>query len=427
MPSHRARRRLFVLQYSLNSVGAIRMRVLVINAGSSSVKFCLFDVRGQRAGTSDDMNAEVTGAVSGLNGAPVWRLRRAGSMEQSGSLAGVCHEDAFRWLFDQLRDEKTDAVGHRVVHGGERFRTPVLIDGAVMSALETLNELAPLHNPACLAGIRAARLALGQQFPMVAVFDTAFHRTMPAAASRYALPGDLARRHSVMRYGFHGIAHFSMARQYALHARREPAGTRLITFQLGNGCSVTAVKGGQSVETSMGFSPLEGLVMGTRCGDLDPAVVGYLARRERVDQDHVEQWLNEQSGLLGLSGLSSDMGVLLRAAAETGHEGAKLAIAVFCHRARKYLGAYLAVLGGADAIIFGGGIGERAPAIRARICEGFEWCGIRLDHARNESAITVPSGGLMQIGADGAPVQVCVAGVDEEAEIARETVRCLGS
>ena len=403
------------------------MRVLVINAGSSSVKFCLFDVSGQRAGKSEGLEAAVTGAVSGLNGAPMWRLRRAGSEEQSGSLPEARHEDAFRWLFDQLREDKADAVGHRVVHGGERFRTPVLMDGAVMPVLETLTELAPLHNPACLAGIRAARLALGQQFPMVAVFDTAFHRTLPAAAARYALPEDLARRHGVMRYGFHGIAHFSMARQYAVHARRELTGTRLITFQLGNGCSVTAIRDGQSVDTSMGFSPLEGLVMGTRCGDLDPAVVGYLARREHVDQDQVERWLNEQSGLLGLSGLSSDMEVLLRAAAETGHKGAKLAIAVFCHRARKYLGAHLAVLGGADAVIFGGGIGERAPAIRAWICEGFEWCGIRLDAARNESAITVPSGGLMQIGADGAPVQVCVAGVDEEAEIARETVRCLGS
>jgi acetate kinase len=402
------------------------MRVLVINTGSSSVKFCLFEVSGQRAGKSVGLEAAVTGAVSGLNDAPVWRLRRAGSMEQSGSLPGAGHEDAFRWLFDHLRENKAEAVGHRVVHGGERFHEPVLVDEAVEAALEPLNELAPLHNPACLAGIRAARHALGRQFPMVAVFDTAFHRTLPAAVSRYALPDGLVRRHGVMRYGFHGIAHSSTARQYAVYTRRELTGTRLITFQLGNGCSVTAIKDGQSVETSMGFSPLEGLVMGTRCGDLDPAVVGYLARREGVDQDQVERWLNEQSGLLGLSGLSSNMEVLLRAAADTGHEGAKLAIDVFCHRARKYLGAYLAVLGGADAVIFGGGIGERAPAIRARICEGFEWCGIRLDAARNASAVTVPSGGLMPIGADGAPVQVCVAGVDEEAEIARETVRCLG-
>jgi acetate kinase len=403
------------------------MRVLVINAGSSSVKFCLCDVPGRRAGTSGGMEVAVRGSVSGLNGTPVWRLRRAGSMEQSGSLPGAGHEDAFRWLFDQLREDKAEAVGHRVVHGGERFHEPVPVDEAVEAALEPLNELAPLHNPACLAGIRAARHALGRQFPMVAVFDTAFHRTLPAAASRYALPDGLVRRHGVMRYGFHGIAHFSMARQYASHAGRTLAGTRLITFQLGNGCSVTAIKDGQSVETSMGFSPLEGLVMGTRCGDLDPAIVGYLARREGVDQDQVERWLNEQSGLLGLSGLSSDMEVLLRAAADTGHEGAKLAVDVFCHRARKYLGAYLAVLGGADAVIFGGGIGERAPAIRARICEGFEWGGLRLNQARNASAVAAQPGVLLPIGADGSPMQVFVAGVDEEAELAVETVRCLES
>jgi len=262
---------------------------------------------------------------------------------------------------------------------------------------------------------------------MVAVFDTAFHQTMPAVAKTYALPYELASRHRIHRYGFHGIAHTSLAEGYAAFTGKSLSDTRIITLQLGNGCSVTAIAGGKSVETSMGFTPLEGLVMGTRSGDLDPSVVTFLAQKEKVDVSEVERWLNEESGLLGLSGRTNDMRELLQAATEEDNERAKLAIDVFCYRARKYIGAYLAVLGGAEAIIFGGGIGEASPDIRAMICEGMEWCGLRLNSARNKAAIGLQPGQVTQISEDGSPLKVYVVPADEETWIARETVKCLQS
>ena len=260
-------------------------------------------------------------------------------------------------------------MGHRVVHGGERFVSPVQLTDTMLSELEALNELAPLHNPAALQGIRAARSLLGPDVPMVAVFDTAFHASMPPHASTYALPRELAERHHARRYGFHGIAQESMLRGYSAMTGIAADRATLITLQLGNGCSAAAIRNGRSVDTSMGFSPLEGLVMGTRSGDLDPTLVGYLARREKVDAAEVEQWLNTRSGLLGVSGLSSDMRDLLREAPR--QPAAALAVELFCYRAWKVRGR---LPGGArrrgDAIVFGGGIGEHAPAIRARIAEG---------------------------------------------------------
>ncbi len=285
--------------------------------------------------------------------------------------------------------------------------------------------MAPLHNPACLAGIRGANATLGDRVPMVAVFDTAFHQTMPAVAKTYALPHEMASRHGIHRYGFHGIAHASLADGYAKFKGNAPSDIRIITLQLGNGCSVTAIAGGKSVETSMGFTPLEGLVMGTRSGDVDPSVVSYLSEKEKVEPSEVELWLNEKSGLLGISGRTNDMRELLLAASQEHDEQAQLAINLFCYRAKKYIGAYLAILGGAEAIIFGGGIGEASSAIRARICEGMGWCGLQLDEGKNNAAVGLQPGHVAIISKGNSSLNAYVVAADEETWIARETVRCL--
>ena len=299
-----------------------------------------------------------------------------------------------RVLMNRLGDSlgSIEAVGHRVVHGGDRYVESTVITDQVEAGIDALSELAPLHNPACLAGIRGAKAVMGATVPMVAVFDTAFHRTMPEVARHYAIPTDLADRHHIRRYGFHGIAHASLANGYAVCTGNSLKQARIITLQLGNGCSVAAIDKGKSVDTSMGFTPLEGLVMGTRSGDVDPSIVSYLSEREKVEPAEVERWLNQRSGLLGLSGRSNDMRELLRAVEQEGDQRAEFAIDLFCYRVRKYLGAYLAVLGGADAIVFGGGIGENAPEVRKRICRNMEWCGMSLHPDRNRTAVGLRRG-----------------------------------
>ena len=403
------------------------MRVLVLNCGSSSVKFRLLDVVEKPAGRLTPQPALLHGIVKGIGGAASFEVTQppAGRSTTSGEVRD--HGQALRLLFDRLSDSLRgiEAVGHRVVHGGDQYVDPTLITKQVESGIEGLIELAPLHNPACLAGIRGARAILGSALPMVAVFDTAFHQTMPEVAKRYALPAELAARHRIRRYGFHGIAHASLAAGYAEAAGRPLEQTRLITLQLGNGCSVTAIAGGRSVDTSMGFTPLEGLVMGTRSGDVDASIVSYLSEREKVGADEIERWLNERSGLLGVSGRTNDMRELIRAAEQEGDKRAEFAIELFCYRVRKYLGAYLAVLGGAEAVVFGGGIGENAPEIRARICEGMDWCGLRVDQARNRAAVGLAAGQAARISEDGAGLEAYVVAADEETWIARETARCV--
>jgi acetate kinase len=296
-----------------------------------------------------------------------------------------------------------------------------MVDDEVVAAIEALGELAPLHNPAAASGMRAARDALGPAVPMVAVFDTAFFRTLPARAHTYALPHALAERHGLRRYGFHGTSYRYVTERYGEITSTPLDRVSIITLHLGNGCSASAIQGGAAVDTSMGFTPLEGLVMGTRSGDLDPALPEFVARKEGLSPGQVLALLNTASGLLGLSGLSHDMRTLLEAAARPEGERARLAIEVFCYRARKYIGAYLAALGGADAVVFTGGIGEHAPAIRARICAGLEWCGLRLDPERNGGAV----GCEARISAEGSRVHAYVIPTDEELLIARDTVRCV--
>jgi acetate kinase len=333
------------------------------------------------------------------------------------------HEAAVRAIIHWLRmdghEQALDAVGHRVVHGGDAFLAPVLIDDGVIGRIESLSDLAPLHNPAAVSGIRAARKLLGTSMPMVAAFDTSFHSTIAEQAAIYAIPYEIARKHKIRRYGFHGLAHQYDIARYAEMRGKPVAQVTVVTLHLGNGCSATAIRNGQSIDTSMGFTPLEGLVMGTRSGDLDPALLNYLARKENVSAVEVEGMLNKRSGLLGLSGLSNDMRELI--AARDNKPRARLAVDVFCYRARKYLGAYLAALGGAEAVIFSGGIGENAPLVRELICSGMEWCGLELDGTANAARL----GRDGKISSANSRLDVFVIHTDEEAIIARETARVI--
>ncbi len=410
------------------------MPVLAVNCGSSSLKFKLVEIRSDRSADRPPAQTVLfSGAVEEIGGRATLTLDRSNGDRQEVRQEIRGHTEAVQWMLQHLLAGSApegkmpvDAVGHRVVHGGDSFRESTRITDEVVTRIDALSELAPLHNPACVDGIRGAQEALGPAVPMVAVFDTAFHRTMPDWASHYAIPRDLVERHGIYRYGFHGIAHAAVAAGLAEQVETPLDRLRVITAHLGNGCSMTAIKDGRSIDTSMGFTPLEGLVMGTRSGDLDPAVVGYLARKEGLSVETVEQVLNHRSGLLGVSGLSRDMREVLTAAEGGRHPDAERAVALFCYRAKKYLGAYLAVLGGADAVVFSGGIGEHAPAVRGRICEGMAWCGLRIDPRRNAAVTRVRGGEAVPITEPGSTVPVYVMHVDEETWIARETVRCLG-
>jgi len=312
------------------------------------------------------------------------------------------------------------AVGHRVVHGGEKFTRSVLIDDAVIAQIEDTIELAPIHNPANLNGILTARELLGPGVPQVAVFDTAFHSTMPDTSYLYALPYQLYRRHRLRRYGFHGTSHRYVAYRYRKLTGKKREDVDIVSLHLGNGCSACAIKGGDSIDTSMGLTPLEGLVMGTRSGDVDASVVEFIHHKEGMDLSAIDDLLNKQSGLLGLSGLTHDMRELLDEERENQDRRARLAIDIFCARARKYIGAYLAEMGGADAVTFAGGIGENSPEVRARICRGLEWMGLTLD-ARKNAAMTGGKEG--EISAKKSPLKAYVIATNEELLIARDTVR----
>src|SRR5215831_3993958 len=403
------------------------MQVLVINSGSSSIKFRLVDVVEEARRGLTSQPALLQGAIKGIGGVASFEVTGQDAHRSTTKLEIRNHAHALRVLFDRLSGslEKIEAVGHRVVHGGDQYMEPTLITKEVEAGIDALSELAPLHNPSGLAGIRGAREVLGSRVPMVAVFDTAFHQSMPQVAKRYAIPEELADRYRIRRYGFHGIAHASLANGYAACTGNSLKQIRLITLQLGNGCSVAAIARGRSVETSMGFTPLEGLVMGTRSGDVDASIVSYLSEREKVEPAEVERWLNERSGLLGVSGRSNDMRELLRAAKQDQDKRAQFAVDLFCYRVRKYLGAYLAVLDGADAIVFGGGIGENAPEIRERICRNLKWCGLRLHLDRNRAAVGLSPGSAAKIGTDESRPAAYVVAADEESWIARETVRCV--
>jgi len=404
------------------------MNILVINCGSSSLKFLIASIDPETTG-EDGVMCLARGIIERIGGAALLTFQREGKpvFRHAGNIAD--HEAAVRRMIEWVDSANPtlvhggmsgiSAVGHRVVHGGERFNRPTVIDESVTFAIDSLEYIAPLHNPPSLAGIHAARAVLGPLVPMVAVFDTAFHATLPERASRYAIPYELSLRHGIRRYGFHGISYQYLLSRYCNLTETPLEKTALIAFHLGNGCSAVAVKGGVSIDTSMGFTPLEGLVMGTRSGDIDPAIFSFLAREEGLSAEEVEQMLNKRSGLHGLSGQSRDMRDLLER--ERYDPRVRLAVEIFCYRAKKYLGAYLAALGGAEAILFSGGIGENSPEVRARICEGMEWCGVLIDPLRNKELI----GQEGEISSEKSRVRVFVIPTDEELIIARETAACI--
>jgi acetate kinase len=317
--------------------------------------------------------------------------------------------------------EDIHAVGNRIVHGGESFSESALITDEVLKGIEDCIELAPLHNPSNIKGITAARKVLGSKVPQVAVFDTAFHSSIPEHAYLYAIPYHLYQRHRIRRYGFHGTSHRYVAHRYRnlRHLTREQ--TNIITLHLGNGASAAAIRGGKPIDTSMGMTPLEGLVMGTRCGDLDPSIVNVIATKEGLSTHEVDSLLNTQSGLLGVSGLTNDMRVLTDKLRERDDPRVRLAIEIFCWRARKYVGAYLACMNGADAIVFTGGIGENSSEIRAGICAGLEWAGLKLNEQQNQKLV----GAEGPISADGSALLAYVIPTDEELLIARDAVRVI--
>lgn len=358
------------------------MPLLTVNSGSTSVKLALYAKRSADA------------------------PERLAAEQHSG--ASLDPETLLREL--AASNGVPQAVAHRIVHGGTRFTQPTRIDAQVLAELEQLSPLAPLHNPPALRWVRAARQLWGPALPQVAVFDTAYFTSMPRVAAEYALPPRLGTERGVRRYGFHGLAHEGMWRHWCGRYPQLPRGGRLITLQLGGGCSVAAIDRGQPLDISMGFSPLEGLVMATRCGDLDAACVAYLQSQLGVSGDRVVELLNHEAGLAGVSGSEANPAALLEDPAPQ----AQFAIELYCYRIRKYLGAYLAVLQGCDGIVFGGGVGEHVPGVRARALTGLAFAGVSLDTARNEAA----RGGEACISAADAAVKIHVATVDEESTLA---------
>ncbi|HEX2227317.1 MAG TPA: acetate kinase [Candidatus Binatia bacterium] len=398
------------------------MQVLVLNCGSSTVKFQLLELGGD-AVSAASIRWLARGMVDRFGADAMLRFESAGNPAEKKPTSAYNHGEAVEAIFGRLKSDSNapefDVVAHRVVHGGDRFRSAVVIDESVIDALEALCELAPLHNPPSLAGIQAARSLLGSSVTMVAAFDTSFHRTIPDYAATYGIPHELASKHKIRRYGFHGFAHKYSAVRYREITGAIKEDINIITLHLGNGCSACAIRGGESVDTSMGFTPLEGLMMGTRSGDIDPALVAFLTEAEGVEAGTVEKWLNERAGLLGISEISSDMRDLVSDYDKKPR--ARLAVEVFCYRARKYLGAYLAVLGGAQAVVFSGGIGENSPFIREKICDGMDWCGLRLDKKKN----AVMVGGERRISNEDALIHIFVIPSNEEAVMAREAAMLL--
>ncbi|MBX6363012.1 MAG: acetate kinase [Gemmatimonadetes bacterium] len=405
------------------------MNVLVLNAGSSSLKFQVVATDPERI--AEDRDERLAGGiVDRIGGEAIisFAARGAAPLHTTAPIRNhrAAVEAVLRWLVGSDSGAplgslaEVEAVGHRVVHGGERFTRSVLIDEEVLRGIQDTIELAPLHNPHNLKGIRAAMDVLGPAVPQAAVFDTAFHHTLPDYAYLYAIPYSIYRRHRVRRYGFHGTSYRYVAYRYRKLTGTPREATRLVALHLGNGCSACAIAAGDSVDTSMGFTPLEGLVMGTRSGDLDPAILDYVAAKEGLTLHEMETMLNKQSGLLGISGLTNDMRELLAEAQEHDDRRARLAVDIFAYRARKYIGAYLAAIGGADAVVFTGGIGENAAGVRARILDGLAWMGLELDPQANAEMVGGREGPITR---DGARLAAWVIPTDEELLIARDTVR----
>lgn len=391
------------------------MQILTLNPGSNSLKFSIVQTepgasnfgRTVIAGSYDDLGKPES-AFSLLDGK---RVRQKDKVEVKDS--GQATNLLFDWL-EHAHAGQVDRVGHRVVHGADLFNGPARISENTIQQIESLSDLAPLHNESALRVIRAARSRIGTGIPQIAVFDTLFHRTIPEHAALYGLPLDVAVRHKIRRYGFHGISHRYMLLRYAQITQRPLEEIDVVALHLEGGSSAAAIRAGKSVDTSMGFTPLEGLMMGTRCGDLDPAIVTYLMRKENFDIHGVEQFLNTKCGLLGVSGLSADTRELEKHLDE--HD-VQLAVEIFCYRVRKYIGAHLAALGGAEAVIFGGGISENTPYMREKIASGFGWCGAVLDHDCNRDLIDQEG----EISTPESKLKLWVIPTQEDLMIAKDT------
>lgn len=402
------------------------MNILVLNCGSSSVKFQLIETSPEQMAARTDRRL-ARGAVERIGEPEPGLTARVGAnaLEHQSVRAqnhGAALDEAFRWMRAHSVLKNTDeiqGVGHRVVHGGEYFSRSVVIDNPVLLRIRACNDLAPLHNPRNLEGYSASRDRLPNA-TQVAVFDTAFHQTLPPHAYLYGLPWAWYEGAHIRRYGFHGTSHRYLMNRFAALRRSSPDALKLITCHLGNGCSVCAIKHGKSIDTSMGFTPLEGLLMGTRAGDLGAGAVLYVLKLFSMSPEDAEMILNQKSGLLALSGVSEDMREVLKAAKE-GNARARTAVDVFCYRVVRYIGAYFAALGGADALIFAGGIGENASDIRSRICAQLSALGVALDDAKNSTAISVE----MEISRPDSRMAVWVIPTDEELLIAHDTLQCI--
>jgi len=404
------------------------MKIMVLNCGSSSVKFQVIEIDRESRNKNDERvlarglvervgedDAIISYEAEGKN--PVKKVEPVRD-----------HKDAIEKILDLLLDTATgilknideiEAVGHRTVHGGEEFASSVIIDDEVLKKLRECSRLAPLHNPANLKGYEAIREVL-PGVTNVAVFDTAFHQTMPPFSYLYAIPRKYYRKYQVRRFGFHGTSHRYVFSRYCELAGRDPEKTSAITCHLGNGASIAAVRNGKSLDTSMGLTPLEGLVMGTRCGDLDPAVPQFLVHQEGIDIDEFTRILNKESGMLALSGKTNDMREIIIAAAE-GDKDCNLAIDIYCYRLKKYIGAYLAALDGADGIVFTGGVGEKAEIVRRKTCTKLDFLGIELDREKNKEL----NGKEGKISTDSSRVDIYIIPTDEELVIARDTFDCI--
>lgn len=393
------------------------MNILVINCGSSSLKYQLISMENEKVlakGLVERIGIEGSNLVQKVEGRDKYIITKPMNN----------HTEAVKLVLDSLIDkehgvissmDEISAVGHRVVHGGENYSKSVLINDDVLKSIEECSKLAPLHNPANIIGINACK-DLMPSVPMVAVFDTAFHQTMPDYAFMYALPYELYSKYSIRKYGFHGTSHRYVSKEAAKMLNKDISELKIITCHIGNGCSVTAVENGKCVDTSMGFTPLEGVAMGTRSGNIDPAVVTYLIKEAKLSVDEVENLLNKKSGVYGISGVSSDFRDIKKAAFQEGNKRAELAVKLFNYRIKQYIGSYAAAMGGVDCIVFTAGIGENSAVTREGICEGLEFLGAELDKVKNDAATDAED-----ISVEGSKVKILVIPTDEELMIARDT------
>lgn len=397
------------------------MKILVLNAGSSSLKYQLIEM---------DTEAVLAKGICeriGKGGHLVHKT--ANGFVLDADIDFATHLDAFRTIIDKLTSDEggvicdiseISAVGHRFAHGGEMFISSIRITGTIIKKLEQVTELAPLHNPACLAGIKACRQTLDDKIPQVAVFDTAFHQTMPEKAYIYPIPFEYYEKDKIRKYGFHGISNRYVSRRAAEVLDKPLDQIKMVTCHLGNGSSITAINKGKSIDTSMGYTPLPGIIMGTRSGDIDPSIIAYISNKYSMSCEKFTDILNKESGLLGVSGVANDLRDILKAAKEGNHR-AILALAIQDYQIKKYIGAYAAALGGLDAVVFTGGIGENVAALRYNVCSDMEFLGMKIDDHKNQAQ----GGTDRMISDDASLVKILVVATNEEIMIARDTVEIL--